>query len=110
MILKDGEKIHVIHRQLYTGDVRRHFIGEVAECDGALVRLRGYLFAMDNASNQFVKRDTLRTRILSLNSEDIIVNVLPEEVHIDHITYEYRTTGDILVTDGSDWHLDLTHL
>jgi hypothetical protein len=110
MILKPGEKIHVIHRQLYDGDARRHFVGTVDACDGTLARVGGYLFAMDTKSNQFIKRDTLRTRIIPLDSAAVIVNVLPEKVQIEKIAYKYRPAGDILVTDGSDWHLDLTHL
>lgn len=110
MILKPGEKIHVIHRQLYEGDARRHFIGTVEACDGALARVKGYLFAMDAKLNQFVKRDTLRTRVISLDCGSMIINVLPEQVQVDKITYKYRPAGDILVSDGSDWHLDLSHL
>lgn len=110
MVLQLGEKIHIIHRQFYEGDARRHFVGEIEVREGSLVRVKGYLFAVNKASNQFVKRDTLRTRIISLDSEGIIVNVLPESVCIESITYEYRTTGDILVSDGSDWSLGLSHL
>ena len=82
----------------------------VEGCEGALARVKGCLFAMDPKSNQFVKRDSLRTRIIPLDSAGVIVNILPEQVHIEKITYKYRPAGDILVTDGSDWHLDLTHL
>ena len=110
MILKPGEKIHVIHRQLYDGDARRHFIGTIEACDGALARVKGYLFAMDMKLNQFVKRDTLRTRIIPLDSGSVIVNVLPEHVQIEKVAYKYRPAGDILVTDGGEWHLDITHL
>jgi hypothetical protein len=110
MILKAGEKIHVIHRQFFEGDARRHFIGTVEECEGTLVRVKGYLFAMDAKSNQFVKRDSLRTRIVALNSARCIINVLPGQVQIEKIIYKHQPGGDILVSDGSDWHLDLTHL
>jgi hypothetical protein len=110
MIINPGEKIHVIHRQSFEGDARRHFVGVVEACEGALARVAGYLFALDIKTNQFVRRDSLRTRIVPLDSSGVIVNVLPEQVKIDKITYKYRPGGDILVTDGSDWHLDLTHL
>jgi hypothetical protein len=49
------------------------------------------------------------TRIVSLN-DAVIVNVLPSHVKIDEITYTHRPNGDVLVTDGTDWHLDITHL
>ena len=110
MILTNGEKIHVIHRQLYDGDAKRHFVGVVEACEGSLARVNGYLFAMDVKSNLFVKRESLRTRIIPLDSAGVIVNVLPAQVQLDKISYKYRQGGDILVTDGSDWHLDLTHL
>jgi hypothetical protein len=109
-MLKPGEKIHVIHRQLYDGDARRHFVGVVETCQGTLARVIGYLFAMDVKSNRFVKRNSLRTRIIPLDSAGVIVNILPDTVKIEKITYTYRSGGDTLVTDGSQWHLDLTHL
>jgi hypothetical protein len=110
MILNLGEKIHVIHRQLFAGDVKRHFIGRIEGTEGPLVRVQGYLFAMDTKLNQFARRDTLRTRIISLDSDSVIVNVLPEQVEIENVSYDYRSRGDIVVTDGGDWHLDITHL
>lgn len=110
MVLNLGEKIHVIHRQLFAGDVKRHFIGRIEGTEGPLVRVQGYLFAMDTKLNQFARRDTLRTRIISLDSGSVIVNVLPEQVEIKNVSYDYRSGGDIVVTDGGDWHLDITHL
>ena len=109
-MLKTGDKVHVIHRQLFEGDARRHFVGVVEAFEGTLARVKGYLFATDMKSNQFTKRDSLRTRIIPLGSAGVFVNVLPDQVHIEKICYKYRPAGDILVTDGSDWHLDLTHL
>ena len=41
MFLGKGEKLHVIHRPLFQGDVRRHFIGTVDSYDGQLVRATG---------------------------------------------------------------------
>ena len=109
MILNSGEYIHIIHRQLFPGDAQRHFVGTVEGHEGLLVRVKGYLFAMDSTQSQFVRREELRTRIVSLN-EAVIVNILPSHVKIDEITYTHRPNGDILVTDGTDWHLNITHL
>jgi hypothetical protein len=77
--------------------------------EGPLVRVKGYLFAMDSTQSQFVRRKELRTRIISLN-ESVIVNILPSHVKIDEITYTHRPNGDIFVTDGTEWHLNITHL
>jgi hypothetical protein len=51
----------------------------------------------------------MRTRIISLNDR-VIVNILPAHVQIERISYKHQTNGDILVTDGTDWHLDITNL
>jgi hypothetical protein len=109
MILNSGEYIHIIHRQLFSDDARRHFVGTVESHEGPLVRVKGYLFAMDAKQNEFVRREQLRTRVVSLN-DAVIVNILPAQVKIDQITYTHRPNGDIFVTDGTDWHFDITHL
>jgi hypothetical protein len=45
MIIQPGEKIHVIFRQLFEGDFKRHFVGAVEQCEDNLVRATGFLFA-----------------------------------------------------------------
>ena len=109
MIINVGEYVHIIHRQLFQNDAQRHFVGTVEGHEGNLIRLKGYLFAMDSAHTQFVRREQIRTRVVALD-DDVIVNVLPSSVKIDHITYTHRPNGDIHITDGTDWHLDITHL
>ena len=110
LLLESGEKIHVIHRQLFEGDTRRHFVGTIEGCEEGVARATGFLFAMDTNLNQFIKRDTPRTRIISLSCGSVIVNVLPKDVQIDKITYNYHAGGDTIVTDGGNWHLDISHL
>ena len=107
MIINTGEYVHVIHRQLFPNDAQRHFVGTVESHEGTILRIKGYLFAL--SGNEFVRRVQLRTRLISLN-DAVIVNILPASVRIDHISYTHRPNGDIYLTDGSDWHLDITHL
>lgn len=109
MTLNTGEYVHIIHRQLFRDDAQRHFVGTVESHEGTIIRVKGHLFAMDSTNSQFVRREQLRTRIISLNGA-VIVNVLPAHVKIDEITYTHRANGDVLVTDGTDWRLDITHL
>ena len=68
MVLNTGEYLHIIHRQLFQSDARRHFVGTVEGHEGNLIRVKGYLFAMDSTQSQFVRREELRTRIISLNA------------------------------------------
>ena len=108
MILGKGEKIHVIHRPLFQGDVRRHFIGTVDACDGPLVRATGYLFRTDPKLNEFKRQGPHRTRVISLDSGSLIVNVLPMRIDVEKIVYKHER-DHTTVTDGSDWHLEISH-
>jgi hypothetical protein len=110
-ILSAGDKIHIIHRQVFDRDVQRHFVGIVEACEGSLAKVKGYLFARDTQSNQFVRHDhEARTRIVALNSDMLIINVLPPHVDTEKITYKRHVGQEVTVTDGSDWHLELSHL
>lgn len=106
-IIQSGEKVFVIHRQQFSGDSRRHFFGVVDSSSGLLARVTGRVFGVDSRTNQFVPRDRSRTRIIPLNSSGIIVNVIPPEVDIDQIKYSSIAGGQLHITDGSSWHLDL---
>jgi hypothetical protein len=108
MMLKSGDKIHVVHRQLFDKDVRRHFIGVIEACEGSLIRAVGYLYAADRKSNKFVPYPPVRTRIISIDS-GVIVNLLPDNVQIDQIQYQYPAPGEVTVTDGT-WSMELSHL
>jgi hypothetical protein len=111
MVLSVGEKLHIIHRQSFDGDTRRHFVGTVEACDGNLAKVEGYLFAVDKKSNMFLKHDPkMRTRIIALTSGMLIINVLPPTVDIEKITYKHSSLDHIVVSDSCDWHLDLSHL
>ena len=105
--LESGEKIFVIHRPLFPGDPRRHFFGSVEACEGDLARVTGRSFALDPRSNTFSPRDRSRTRVIPLATAGVMVNILPLEVNIDQIKYSSIAGGQLRITDGSDWHLDI---
>ncbi len=109
-LFKIGEKVHVIHRQLYEGDARRHFVGTVKAYENGSARVTGFLFALDTKLNQFVRRASMRTRIIPLGCGSVVVNVIPDDVELENITYEYRSGGDTIVSDGGEWYLEVTHL
>src|SRR5207247_1731608 len=106
-ILSRGEKIFVIHRQMFHGDVRRHFFGVVDECADGVARVTGSVFSLDSLTNQFTRRRASRTRVIPLASADIIVNVLPSTVDLERIHYISTQGGQIEVTDGNGWSLDI---
>ena len=60
MIIKPGEKIHVIIRRLFPQDIRRHFIGEVMDATESVVRAEGYAYLYDTNTNLFVRKNGCR--------------------------------------------------
>jgi hypothetical protein len=109
MILKKGEKIHVIHRRLFETEARRHFLGVVEDYEGGVARVTGNVFAVDRSKYVFVRRPEKRTRLISIVSGDLLINILPPEVNLEEVFYkvENKVTR---VTDGKNWHLDLSEV
>lgn len=107
MILRSGEKIHVIHRRLYEKDQHRHFIGTVEAYENGVARVIGHVYTVDTAKFQYVRRPEVRTRLISIISGDLLVNVIPPAVDLEKISYRQEKRS-VRVTDGSDWHLDLS--
>jgi hypothetical protein len=111
MIIETGEKIHVIFSKLFEADFRRHFVGIVEKCEGNLVRAVGCLYSEETKMGHIgtiVKGADMRVRIIPLDCESVIVNILPKRVNIEKIAYKYDIANStVRVADGSDWHLDL---
>ena len=109
MILTSGEKIHVIHRRLVEKEPSRHFIGVVDAYEDGLARVTGNVYTMDRTIFAFIRRPEARTRIISIISGDVLVNILPDFVDLERVTYENIKCG-VPVTDGRDWHLDISEI
>lgn len=107
MILKVGEKLHVITRRLFDNDLRRHFVGEVQAASEAVVRLEGYVFVFDPSNNQYVKRPGRRVRVVGLADSGSIMNVLPAHVDIDALSYQTSPENRTVLTDGKSFSLDI---
>lgn len=67
----------------------------------------GHVFTVDTTKFQYIRRPELRMRIISIVSGDLLINVIPPSVNLEKITYRQEKKG-VRVTDGSDWHLDLS--
>jgi hypothetical protein len=106
-IVRPGEVIHVIERRIFSGDVRRHFIGEVEACADRTLRVKGYLFVYDSGASGFVRKQELRTRLIPLDNR-VIINVLPEGVSLEEIRYAHDSEGNLTLTDGTDFELDIS--
>jgi len=107
MLLKTGDKIHVVTRRQFEKDLRRHFIGEVTEYADGIVRATGYAFVFDTRLNKYVRRPEKRERLFSILDAGNIVNVLPEGANIQESDYRISAEGHLVVTDGKDFTLDI---
>lgn len=107
MILRKGEKIHVIHRRLFEKEPHRHFIGVVDEYENGVARVTGQVYTVDQVKFAFIRRPEKRTRIISVVSGDLLVNVIPASVDLEKIVYKQEAKS-VRVTDGGDWYLDLS--
>jgi hypothetical protein len=101
-----GDKLHVITRRLFDGDLRRHFMGEVVGNTGSLVELEGYVVVFDEGSGEWVRLPETRRRVFSLAEAGHVVNRVPRGVEIDKLMYE-RIDGELLVTDGREFELNI---
>jgi hypothetical protein len=107
-VVKVGEKIHLMMRRNFDGDLRRHFVGVIIDADKTVVRAEGYVFVFDVTTNLFVKRPQLRHRIVSLIDANNIINIIPAEVALDEVSYVIDKDRRLLVTDKKTFNLDIT--
>jgi hypothetical protein len=107
MLLRKGEKIHVVERRRFDTDLRRHFIGEIIEIAESGVRVCGYTFVFDLGKNEYLRKPEFRTRIISLFDSDNIVNVLPENAKIEKAVYTLSKENNLTVTDRETFSLDI---
>ncbi len=106
-VVNIGDKIHVMTRRSFDGDLRRHMVGEILAFDDGIVRVRGYTFLYDQFRNEFVRRPEIRTRLLGLGDSGHVINVLPAEVEIERLRYTHSDERRLVLTDGRGYSLDI---
>ena len=107
MVLKEGEKVHVIIRRNFDGDIRRHFAGEVEAVSGNVARVKGYVFVFNTITNEFVRKPERRPRMLGLADSGNIINIIPPDVILEDLEYRYYRGKQLVITDGQDFMLDI---
>jgi hypothetical protein len=105
-LLQTGGKVFVVERRLFDGDLRRHFVGEVEVCTEAGFRARGYPFLHHSPVGNFVRKNNPRTRLFSFH-DNLIINVLPEDCHIESVSHVHTEDGTIL-TDDKTFKMDVS--
>ena len=55
-MLKQGDKLLIVHRRLFEKDTPRFFVGEVQAYDDGLAKVKGYTFVKDVFSGSMQKK------------------------------------------------------
>ena len=108
MIIKKGEKVHIITRRLFEGDLRRHFVGEVLEAEGTTARVEGYTFIFDSTQNDFVRKQGERIRLFDLAQSGFIACIIPSNVVLHDLRYQLSHQKTLTMTDGKSYELDIS--
>jgi len=106
-VLKIGEKVHIMVRRAFIGDLRRHFVGEIKESGDTAIRVDGYTFILDEGTNGYYRKPELRTRIFSVVDGRTIINVISPLTLIEKVTYRLAEENNLVATDGENFQLDI---
>ena len=105
MIPSVGEKVLIIDRKLFAEDMQRHYIGEITKASDNALKVKGHVWIRDQIKG-FVRKTGNRERLV-YPSDRTIINIIPEHVNLNEITYVH-TGGTTVVTDGKNFTLDIT--
>ena len=107
MLLKAGEKIHVMTRRGFDSDLRRHFAGQVVDATDGAVWVQGYVFVFYPGPNEYVRRPELRERIIALCDAENITNIIPPSVQLEELVYRASEQNRLVMTDRRSFSLDI---
>ncbi len=105
-VLQTGDKLHIITRQLFQTDIRRHFVGEVIKYSDLFQEITGYAFVFNTSLNEYKKRPDQRTRVFSLGQAGYIITRVPQEVELNSLRYKF-IDNRLILTDNADFQMDI---
>ena len=108
MILEDGDKVLVAHRRLFAEDQPRFFVGVVDRYEDGIARVTGYSWVREQLRGELERKADQRTKIVSVVSGSILLYRLPSGVDIEHLEIEHGPHQEVVLTDGREFHMDLT--
>ena len=106
-MLKQGEKLLIVHRRLFEKDTPRFFVGEVEVYEAGIAKVKGYTFVKDQFSGNMKKKLGVRTKIMSIISGTFIVYQLPVTVLLDSTRFDLDQDGGLLLTDDEGFLMDV---
>lgn len=107
MLMAADTKVLVVHRRLFSEDQGRFFVGVVDGYENGVAKVTGRTWSQDQYGS-FVKKDDLRTKIISLASGTLIVYQLPNSTSLASVQLRTDPEDRVILTDGKDLAMDLT--
>lgn len=108
MIMTSGDRILIAHRRLFEKDQPRFFTGIVEHYENGIARVFGYSWIRDQLAGKIYKAADQRTKVISISSGTLLVYVLPSTLDAQALSIEQHANGDVTVTDGKDFTMDMT--
>lgn len=108
MIMATGDHLLISHRRLFEKDQPRFFTGTVEHYENGVARVFGYSWIRDQLAGKLYKAPDQRTKIISIASGTYLVYLLPGTLNAAGLTIRQESNGDVLVTDGKDFTMDIT--
>lgn len=107
-MLDKGEKIFSITRRLFDGDRIRIFIGEVHKSTDNVILVRGYAFTHDYFSNEIVRQEVPRIRIISMTDAVNIILNIDSNINIENVQYKIDDMNQRVITDNESFTINLS--
>ena len=107
-ILNQEDKLLIVHRRLFEGDVSRYFIGEVDASNDILVQVTGYTWVNSALKTSFFKKEEARTKIFSLSSGTFIVYKLKRDLDMKSIEITVKDDTRTILQDKNGEVMDIT--
>jgi hypothetical protein len=106
MMVEPGEKLFIVIRRLFEGDLRRHFVGEVKAATESTVRVEGYTFVFDTGIGKFVRGER-RVRIFGLGDSGLAIIIIPKDADLDKVSHRFAEKGGQVLSDGKTFALQV---
>ena len=106
-MLNKGDKVFVITRKLFERDRIRMFVGEVQATTDMTMKVRGFVFVHDDFTNEIVRREDIRIRIISLVDAVNNILVIPKEIHLENVQYKLNDMNERVLTDNGSFTMNL---
>jgi hypothetical protein len=108
MVLTEGSKVLACHRRLFDSDQPRYFVGEVVAATESVIKINGFSFVRDLGTGKYLRKEDLRTKIISLVAGSHILYELPGNVIVRSLKFTYD--GYLTLADDLGFQMDLAEL